>query len=49
MIAQEVREVLPHLVHEGESDDTLSVNYLGLIPYLIEEIKELKKQIAELK
>jgi hypothetical protein len=45
VIAQEVQKVLPHLVHEGE--DGLSVSYMGLIAYLIEEIKDLRRMIEE--
>ncbi len=50
-IAQELREVLPELVHEG-SDGFLSVNYQGVIPVLTEAVKELKaekdQQISEM-
>jgi hypothetical protein len=48
IIAQDLGEVLPHLV---DSDQTglQSVNYNGIIGYLIEAIKELKIQIDELK
>jgi hypothetical protein len=56
LIAQEVKEVLPELVKTNEKTGDLSVNYIGLIPVLLESIKEqqlqieeLKKQIAELK
>lgn len=47
VIAQEVQQVLPHLVHEGE--DGLSVSYMGLIAYLIEEIKDMKQTIEAMK
>lgn len=53
--AQEVREVYPELVVESQ-DGTLGVDYIGLIPVLIEAIKEQqtaldmqKKEIEELK
>ena len=53
-IAQEVEEVLPELVKEidtvgkdGESHKV--VNYQGVIPILVEAIKELKAEIEELK
>jgi hypothetical protein len=46
VIAQELEEVLPELVKNG---DVKSVNYNGLIGVLIEAIKELKKEIEELK
>ncbi|MDR2914416.1 MAG: tail fiber domain-containing protein [Tannerella sp.] len=46
-IAQEVREVLPELVQE-DHDGLLSINYIGLIPLLVESLKDLKKDLAEL-
>lgn len=48
VIAQEVQKVLPHLVHEHE-DGGLSVNYNGLIAYLIEEVKALKEEVGVLR
>ena len=54
-IAQELREVFPELVYE-DTQGFLSVNYTGLIPVLVDalkehnsEIKELKSEIAALK
>jgi len=50
VIAQEVREVLPEVVVEGTDEDkTLSVAYGNMSGVLIEAIKELTKQIDELK
>jgi hypothetical protein len=46
VIAQELEEVLPELVKQGEIK---SVNYNGIIGVLIEAIKELKKEIEDLK
>ena len=46
VIAQELEEVLPELVTQG---DVKSVNYNGLIGVLIEAVKEQQKQIEELK
>jgi hypothetical protein len=46
VIAQELEEVLPELVH-GDSPKT--VNYNGIIGVLIEAIKELKAEVEELK
>ncbi|WP_370086508.1 tail fiber domain-containing protein [Ekhidna sp.] len=43
VIAQELREIYPNLVKEGE-DGYLSVNYTGLIPLLLEAVKELNAQ-----
>lgn len=47
VIAQDVREVLPELVHE-DAAGYLSVNYTGLVPILIEAVKELSRRVAEL-
>jgi hypothetical protein len=46
VIAQELEEVLPELVKDG---DVKSVNYNGIIGVLIEAIKELKTEVEELK
>ena len=46
VIAQELEAVLPELVGDGE---TKSVNYNGIIGVLIEAIKELKKEVRDLK
>ena len=46
VIAQELEEVLPELVKQGE---VKSVNYNGIIGVLIEAIKELKKEVEDLK
>jgi hypothetical protein len=46
VIAQELEEVLPELVKQGEIK---SVNYNGIIGVLIEAIKELKSEIEILK
>ncbi len=43
VLAQEVEKVMPELVNE-DSVGTKSVNYVGLIPYLIESVKELSKK-----
>jgi hypothetical protein len=50
LIAHEVQEIFPTLVN-GEKDgkDMQSVNYIGIIPLLINEIKNMKKEIGELK
>jgi hypothetical protein len=52
LLAQEVQKLFPQLVTEfkGDNDEqVLGINYLGLIPVLIEAIKEQQKQIEELK
>ena len=48
VIAQEVREVLPEVIHENEGG-MLSVAYGNITGVLIEAIKEQQKQIDELK
>ena len=48
VIAQEVKEVLPEVIHENE-DGMLSVAYGNITGVLIEAIKEQQKQIEELK
>ena len=48
LLAQEVQEVLPELVKEN-SDGSLGVNYSGLIPHLIEGLKQQQEQIEALK
>lgn len=54
-IAEEVAEVLPNLVTEEWTDDDgnllkpASLNYLAIIPYLVEICKRQQKEIDELK
>jgi hypothetical protein len=48
VIAQEIEEVLPELVNT-DKDGVKSVNYNGIIGFLINAIKEQQKQIDELK
>jgi hypothetical protein len=48
LIAQEVQKIFPELVQTDEKG-FLSVNYIGLIPHLIEAAKELKNENASLK
>ncbi len=43
-IAQELREVFPELVDENE-EGYLNIDYVGLIPVLVEAIKELEAKI----
>jgi hypothetical protein len=45
VIAQEIEKVLPDLI---DGDETKTVNYNGLIAFLIESIKELNKRVEEL-
>lgn len=46
--AQEIEEVLPEVV-KTRSDGYKGVNYLNLIAFLIEAIKDLKNDVSEIK
>ena len=45
LIAQEVEEVMPELVMTNETNQTKTMDYSGMIPYLVECIKVQKTQI----
>ena len=47
VVAQELEQVLPHLVHEDD-EGMKSVSYNGLVAYLIEELKDCRERIAAL-
>ncbi len=50
LIAHEVQNVYPELVNGIYNGETIqSINYSGLIPVLINEIKMLKKELQEIK
>ena len=50
LLAQDVEKVLPELVKEADDKQgTLSVNYQGLIPVLINAIKEQQEQLKAIK
>ena len=50
LLAQEVQKAFPELVKQsGDEEGTLSVNYQGMIPVLINAIKEQQKEIDEIK
>ena len=50
LIAHEVQEVFPFLVRgEKDAEKMQSLNYIGLIPVLIKEIQDLKKELSEIK
>ncbi len=44
-IAQELEEIFPELVKYDEESDLKSVDYIGLIPVLVEAIKELTEKV----
>ena len=46
--AQELQEIFPELVKEGQ-DGYLGVNYVELVPILIQAIQELKAEVEELR
>ncbi|MDD4636906.1 MAG: tail fiber domain-containing protein [Bacteroidales bacterium] len=48
LIAQELQKVYPELVYE-QDNGYLSVDYVGLVPLLIQSIKEMKAEIEDLK
>jgi hypothetical protein len=48
VVAQELEQVLPHLVHE-DNEGMKSVSYNGLVAYLIEEVKALKVEVENLR
>lgn len=47
LVAQELKAVLPNLISE-DNKGYLGINYIGLIPYLIQSIKEQNKKIQDL-
>ena len=46
-VAQDVQKIFPELVYER--DGNLSVNYIEMIPLLLQEIKKLSAEVEELK
>jgi len=49
LIAQEVEKILPEIVSEDDITGNKSVSYIQLVPFLLQYVKELKKEIEELK
>lgn len=49
VIAQEIEQILPLIVSVDSNNGYKSVNYLALIAFLIEAIKQLKTEVDELK
>ena len=47
LLAQELEEVFPELVEKNEKG-IMSVNYSGMIPILLDAIKEQQQQIDDL-
>jgi len=48
LIAQDVQSIIPQIVNEND-EGILSISYIQLIPFLIKEIQNLKKEIEVLK
>jgi len=48
-LAQDLKSVIPEVVAGDETKETLAVNYIELIPVLVNAIKEQQKEIEELK
>jgi len=48
LIAQDLEKVLPDLVHKHASDYK-SVDYVGLLPHLVNAIQELSREVDQLK
>jgi len=47
-LAQDLQKVCPNLVYENEDTGLLSVDYIGIIPILVNAIKEQQNQIETL-
>lgn len=47
VVAQQLKEVVPSLVHQDETTGTLSVKSMSLIMYLIKAVQELSSQIND--
>ncbi len=48
-IAQEVQDIFPDLIEVGDDENnTLSLNYIGLIPYVVKGIQEMNIKIQAL-
>jgi len=48
-LAQELRNVIPEAVVGNEATETLAINYIELIPIMVNAIKEQQQQIDELR
>jgi len=48
-IAQEIRQLVPEVIHGNENKGNLGMNYAELVPVLVNAIQEQQKQIDELK
>jgi hypothetical protein len=50
LIAHELQEYYPELVSGEKDGETMqTINYIGLIPIIIKEVKDLKLEVKDLK
>ena len=49
MIAEEVNEIFPELVSKDDSGEVQSMSYTRMTAVLLEAVKELTKEVKELK
>lgn len=49
VIAQEIEKILPELVQTNSDTGIKTVSYMQLIPFLLQAVKELSQEVAELK
>lgn len=47
LLAQEVKELYPELVHE-DGDGVMSINYIEIIPLLIQSVQDLSEKVSAL-
>ena len=48
LIAQDVEEIIPELIHNMYVSDIKGIDYIQLIPILIQSVKELELELIEL-
>ena len=48
-LAQDLKEIFPELVHYNSKTGYYSVDYIGMIPVLVEALKELQLQVDSMK
>ena len=49
LIAQQVEEHIPEVIVTNKENNIKTINYNGIIPYLVESIKEQQRQIESQK
>jgi hypothetical protein len=49
IIAQELKETMPHLVTGGKNaEDLLSVDYMGLIPHIVQSLQNIDQRLKQI-